>query len=277
MVRLREPLTVLPPMRTLGILDDLSITRQAAILVGRELRAVGFTLDFAPVLDVDTHPNSPVIGDRSFSEHARKVAEHGAAFGAGLADAGVTPCAKHFPGHGDAALDSHFTLPTVRHDRSRLDRVEMAPFDSWIRQRVGPIMTAHVMYPALDGNLPATLSPTIIGSHLRQRLGFDGTLFSDDLEMGAMGAFGEIGEVAVRAMAAGVDGLLVCRDEAKQLEVVEALSRRALEDRLFEQRIEEAAAKLAALSFGRTDSHAFGWIGSDEHQQMQSRLLDALK
>jgi beta-N-acetylhexosaminidase len=208
-VRLREPLTVLPPARRFGDIDDPALTGRAGELIGLELRAIGFTVDFAPVLDVDTHPASPIIGDRAFGGTPGTVTRHGLAFARGLTLGGVHPCAKHFPGHGDAALDSHLALPEVALDADRLRELEMAPIAAWCETGAGPVMTAHVVYPALDPDLPATLSRRIITGELRERLGFRGVVFTDDLEMGAIQALGGAGEVAVRAMAAGADGLLV--------------------------------------------------------------------
>ena len=189
-VRLRNPLTALPPARRFGELDDPELTERAGALVGMELCAQGFTVNFAPVLDVDTYPSSPVIGDRAFGATPAAVIRHAIPFARGLRRGGVVPCAKHFPGHGGAALDSHLTLPRVPHPRKRLDQVEIAPFATWCREAMGPVMSAHVVYPGLDPKRPATLSGAIIDGILRRDLGFEGVVFSDDLEMGAIEALG---------------------------------------------------------------------------------------
>jgi beta-N-acetylhexosaminidase len=274
-VRLREPLTVLPPARRFGEIDDPELTRKAGALLGTELRAVGFTLDFAPVLDVDTNPESPVIGDRAFGSTPEAVKRHALAFAEGLSFGGVVPCAKHFPGHGDAALDSHLALPRVNHDTDRLRQLEMAPFAEWVRGRYGPVMTAHVLYPALDPDRPATLSRPVIEGELRQRLGFDGVVFSDDLEMGAIQALGGPGEAAVRAIEAGVDGLLVCRREDARAEMVEALSREVMRSSAFAEKLEAASRRLRAISFPEK-REPFAWIGSTSHRELQNQLLTEL-
>jgi beta-N-acetylhexosaminidase len=275
-VRLREPLTVLPPMRAFGLAGDEALTRDAGALVGRELGALGFTLDFAPVLDLDTNPDSPVIGDRSFGSDPQAVSRHGLAFAAGLREGGVWPCAKHFPGHGDATVDSHLALPRVAHGADRLRALEMAPFAAWAAARPGPIMTAHLLCPALDPGSPATMSAAILGGELRGRLGFDGPIVSDDLEMGAIAETGGAAIAAVRAMRAGVDGLLVCRSLQLRCDVIAALARQAVDDPLFFDLLERAAARLAPLGRPCGRVRPLSWIGSDEHLRRRESLLSRL-
>lgn len=275
-VRLRAPLTALPPAARVGAVDRPEITEKAGELVGRELRAVGFTVDFAPVLDVATNPDSPVIGDRAFGETPEMVIRHGLPFGTGLLRGGVCPCAKHFPGHGDAVLDSHLALPRVSHDRVRLEAVEMAPFAEWCRAGIGPVMSAHVVYPSLDPEGPATLSAPIMTGLLRERLGFDGAIFSDDLEMGAIEALGGAGQAAVGAVGAGVDGLLVCRRAEHREGVRSALARRAADDDDFRLRLESAAEHLGALPIPMSGS-SLSWIGSDEHRHLQRQVMAGLE
>jgi beta-N-acetylhexosaminidase len=274
-VRLKEPLTVLPPARRFGELDDPELTRQAGELVGMELGALGFTMDFAPVLDVDTRPDSPVIGDRAFGPDPMVVERHALAFAAGLCSGGVSPCAKHFPGHGDAALDSHLALPRVDRDADDLRSREMVPFAAWAHRHMGPVMTAHVVYPALDPENPATLSPAIIGGELRQRLGFQGAVLSDDLEMGALQAFGGPGPAAVRALGAGVDGLLVCRRLDQRERVTEALTREAVDNPSFEANLEAAAGRLASMAVPEK-REPLSWIGSPAHRALQERITRRL-
>ncbi|MCK9521697.1 MAG: beta-N-acetylhexosaminidase [Proteobacteria bacterium] len=272
-IRIREPLAVLPPMRQFGQRDCPRATEQAGTLVGKELRALGFTTNFAPVLDIDTHPASPVIGDRAFSGEVSGVITHGLAFARGLKMGGVHPVAKHFPGHGDAAVDSHVSLPVVAHDAHRLHNVELAPFAAWAQCNGGALMTAHVRYPALDAHHPATTSHAILTQLLRQQLGFSGTLFSDDLEMGAMASLGGAAQLAVRILEAGVDGLLICRDLALRERVIEQLARAAADDKRFLARLEEAAAHLAPMSIPPGEDVDFSFIGSDAHRHMKAALM----
>ena len=179
--RLPPPFLALPPMRLLGEIGDLDLIRRAARAVGTELSAAGFTLDFAPVLDVDSNPDNPIIGDRAFGSDPRTVMRGAVAFLQGLQDKNVLACGKHFPGHGDTSVDSHLALPVITHDRARLERVELPPFRAASGAGIASMMTAHIVCEALDPGVPATLSRAICASLLRAEIGFDGVLFSDDL------------------------------------------------------------------------------------------------
>jgi len=229
--RFGSPVLGLPPMRSLGRLGDASLVRRAARVLGGELRALGFTMDCAPVLDVDTCATNPIIGDRSFSDDASVVAELGAAFAGGLESSGMLACGKHFPGHGDTTKDSHLDLPYVDQPRDRLERVELLPYRQLTAATCSAIMTAHVVYPSLDPALPATLSRPIAHDLLRGELGFDGLLVSDDLEMKAVFDRFPIEESAVLAVRAGCDILLICSREAAFLAQIERSVARGLEAR----------------------------------------------
>ncbi|MGD8318291.1 MAG: beta-N-acetylhexosaminidase [Myxococcales bacterium] len=244
--RFGEPVLQLPPMRTFGDVGDPDLTRQVAEVLARQLRAMGINLDFAPVLDVDTNPENPVIGDRAFGRSPEVVVEHGLAFAEGLHRGGVLSCAKHFPGHGDTDLDSHLALPVLRHDRARLDRVELAPFAAAAR-RVPAIMTAHVVFEALDASLPATMSARVIGQLLREEVGFDGAVFSDDLEMKAVTERYSIEEAGILALEAGCDLLLVCSDLEAAARLRDAVAQEAARSTGFAKRLREARRRADAL------------------------------
>ncbi|MBI4705989.1 MAG: beta-N-acetylhexosaminidase [Deltaproteobacteria bacterium] len=280
--RLPAPFFTLPAMRELGRIGDPALTGRAAEQVGRELHALGFNTNFAPVLDVDTNPTSPVIGDRSFGSDPEHVARHGAAFVQGLQKGGVLACGKHFPGHGDAARDSHVELPVVGQSRSRLDRVELVPFRAAIAVGVGALMSAHVAYPAVEPELPATFSARACTRLLRQELGYGGVLFSDDLEMGAISRRWNIEEAAVQAVAAGCDVLLVCRDEGLQERAHRALIGRAEHDGAFRARCAQAAERAwrARRAFASAPAGAADeWrriVGSREAQELAERIAQAV-
>jgi beta-N-acetylhexosaminidase len=241
--RLPPPFLALPPMRLLGEIGDLDLVRRAARAVGGELAAAGFNLNFAPVLDVDSNPANPVIGDRSFGRDPRTVMRAGVAFLQGLQDKGVLACGKHFPGHGDTSVDSHFDLPLIMHERARLEQIELPPFRAASGAGIASLMTAHVVCEALDKGIPATLSRAICASLLRAEIGFDGVLFSDDLEMAAVEARYGIEDSAVEAVWAGCDALLVCKSEDLQDRAHEALVKKAEQDTRFRDRCAEAAGR----------------------------------
>lgn len=208
--RLRDGFFAAPPMAELGRLDSSDLAYDLGRVVGQELAELGINLNFAPVLDVNTNPANPVIGDRSFSDEPQRVAELGVALARGLQSVGVAACGKHFPGHGDTHQDSHHALPRLPHARERLDRIELPPFRAAIAGGIASLMTAHIVFDALAPDVPATMSPRVIGRLLRQELGFDGVVVGDDLEMKAIADHYPIEEVAVRAIGAGVDLLLCC-------------------------------------------------------------------
>ncbi len=156
--RLKAPFTEWPPMATLGRSGDVKLAERFARALAAELKAVGITLDYAPVLDIHTNPKNPVIGDRALAEKADEVARLGSAIVRALQAEGIAACGKHFPGHGDTSTDSHFELPLVEHPPDRIRRVEFVPFKAAIEAGVATIMTAHVLVPALDEERPASLS-----------------------------------------------------------------------------------------------------------------------
>jgi beta-N-acetylhexosaminidase len=240
--RLRAPLLEVPPMRTVASWADPALAERIAHAVGAELAALGITIDFAPVLDVNTCPQNPVIGDRAFGTDAAVCAEFGVAWIRGLQSAGILACGKHFPGHGDTAKDSHLDLPVVDQPRHRLDRVELVPFRAAASADVATLMTAHVVYPALDPDRPATLS-RVACTDLREAIGFRGLLISDDLEMSAIAARWSVEDAAVQAIAAGCDALLICWSDEKQERAIEALVREAEASPAFRRRCEEACAR----------------------------------
>ena len=248
--RLRAPLTVWPDMLSVGSAGDAARTEQVGRALGGELAALGIGWDFAPVLDVHTNPANPVIGNRAFGVTPEAVTVQALAFWRGLRAAGLAGCGKHFPGHGDTHADSHLTLPLVDHDQDRLRRVELAPFAAAARAGIDSIMTAHVMYPALDRNWPATLSRPILTDLLRVELGFTGVIVSDDLGMKAVADRHPIEELAVMSIAAGADHLIIRESLQRQRAAFEALLRAAQASAEIRARIEESAARVAALKAG---------------------------
>jgi beta-N-acetylhexosaminidase len=234
-----------PGNLALGAVDDPALTRRVAAAIGGELASVGVNLDLAPVADVIVDPANPIVGVRSFGSDAQLVARHVAAFVEGLQGVGVAACAKHFPGHGETAADSHLELPTAETDRETLLERALPPFAAAVDAGVRAVMTAHVRFPALDDE-PATLSVGAIGL-LRSELGFAGLVLTDALEMRAISGTVGLEEGGVRALAAGADALCLGADrtpsdvERVQAAIVEAVR----SGRLREERLREAARRVA--------------------------------
>ncbi len=236
-----------PSAREVGNAGNPEAARAAARDIGVELKRLGFNWDFAPVLDVDSNPKNPVIGQRSYSADPHRVAALGVAAVAGFQDdAQILACGKHFPGHGDTETDSHFALPTLRRDKAALDAVELVPFRAAITAGVAALMTAHILFPALDSKLPATLSPAILTGLLRQELGFDGLIVTDDLEMRGVADHWGAPEAAVLAVEAGADLLLCCHEWDTQKGIHAALTSAVQTGRLTESRLDQSLARIAA-------------------------------
>lgn len=225
--RLKDPFTHFPTAQIVGKsvvqTGSTDLAYNAARATARELAAMGIRLNFAPVLDVHTNPANPIIGDRAFGEEPDLVDRAAMAVMRGLHDEGVISCGKHFPGHGDTAQDSHLDLPFVKKSAEELRRVEFEPFRRAVHQGIPMLMTAHVMYPNLDADFPATMSEKILLDELRGGMGFDGIIITDDLEMQAIKDRFAWKEVVVRCMNAGVDIILVCKTREIQELIFEAL------------------------------------------------------
>ncbi len=267
--RLRgTPFTQVPPMREVGRAKDAELARRVGRLLAFELRALGFDLDFAPVLDVDTNPANPVIGDRSLHSDAREVARLGVALAQGLEAGGVASCGKHFPGHGDTSKDSHLDLPTLPHALERLREVELVPFEAYAKAKLASIMTAHVVFEALEPGVPATMSSKVLTGLLREELGFEGVIISDDLEMGAIADHYSVERAAVDGLRAGVDLFLVCRHEEAQRRAIEAVVKAVESGQVSMQRLHEASARVATLmqGFVRGPEDGGSLLGSPQHQ-----------
>ena len=237
--------TRLPRAMALAATGDTESAAEAGRIAAREGRAIGVQVNFYPVLDVNNNPANPIINTRAFSDDPEMVANWGAAFIRAAQDEGQIATAKHFPGHGDTALDSHILLPTLDATRERLERIELPPFRSAIQRGVRAVMTAHIAVPALDSGSdeprPATLSPAIVDGILRKSFGFEGLIFSDALNMGAVADRYEAGEAAVRAIEAGCDIALYSADvKLAHAALCDAVAQR----RIAPQRIDESARRI---------------------------------
>ncbi len=280
--RLKAPFTVWPPMLALGRSGDEQLAARFAKALAAELTAVGISLDYTPVLDVLTNPRNPAIGDRALAERAEDVARLGTVVIDTLQQEGIAACGKHFPGHGDTATDSHFDLPLVEHPPDRLEAVEFVPFRAAIQARVAAIMTAHILVPCFDGQRPATLSRRVVDEVLKQQLGYEGLVLSDDLEMKAISARYGLGQAAAGAIAAGCDVVLLCGSaQEPQVLALEAIIHAVEEGSLPLQRVEDALArqrraKERFLGRGRpaplSGRSLRAVLGRDEHQAVAADM-----
>lgn len=225
---------------------------ESAALTAKELRSLGINMDFAPVVDINTNPDNPVIGVRSFSDNIELAAQMAEKSVKGFQENGVAACAKHFPGHGDTELDSHLSLPTVRKTMEYLENADLKPFASAVHSRVESVMTAHVFYPAIDREkIPATFSSKIMTEILRSKLGFKGLLITDSLNMKAISDNFGYDEMALKAVQAGADILLACGGDEIQQGIYFGLKKNVEEERIPVSRIDESVKRILRQKFRR--------------------------
>jgi len=245
--RLPKGFTIFPPCELIGRCHSGELAYAAAATIAKELKAVGINMNMAPVLDVNSNPDNPVIGDRAFGSSPDRVIEMGLVTAAALHDYNVVACGKHFPGHGDTTADSHKELPVVEAPRERLEAVEFPPFRRAADAGIASLMTAHVLYKAMDGRLPATLSPEIITHLLRDQMQYDGVVLTDDLEMHAIVDHYGPGDAAVRAVVAGCDILLICKERDREIAAFEALEQAVASGTIDTARLDLSVARIQRM------------------------------
>ena len=277
--RLPPPFTHFPPAALIGQRDDPDLAYQSGKAAAAELALVGINLNFAPVLDVNSNPQNPIIGDRSFAADPASVIEVSQKWIQGLRDSGIIPCAKHFPGHGDTDKDSHLDLPVLDKSLDELRRIELPPFVHACRNRIESLMTAHVLYRSLDSKLPATLSHIIVTGLLRQQLGYDGVVFSDDMEMKAISASYGIDEAVALGVRAGIDVLLYCHDLSRAVDALEFLCSEAESDPAIRAQVENSYHRITELKrryltgfTGVAEKELVARLAKLDHQRMVDEI-----
>ena len=277
---LREPFTVWPSATELGKLGDAEAVQQVARAMATELRAAGCNLNFAPMLDLHINPQSAVTKDRSFGSDPNHVAKLGAAFLRGLHSGGVLSCAKHFPGHGDAAVDPHLELPVFAGTMERLESTELIPFRVAITEGVPLVMTAHILLPQIDPENPASLSKTMLDGVLRRRLHFNGVILADDLGMGAIAKRHGPGESAVYTFLAGTDIAMLCHDSSAVAPAIAAV-KKAHREGWFDEK--EWRASIARIEYAQNQAEqslirpSVEVLGCEEHRKLATEIFARLR
>ncbi|HUC82254.1 MAG TPA: glycoside hydrolase family 3 protein, partial [Flavisolibacter sp.] len=217
-----DSVTKFPYQLTLGALSDEKLVYEMGVAVGEQMKRIGVHVNYAPVVDINNNPNNPVIGYRSFGEDKYKVAQLGVAYSKGMQDVGIMACAKHFPGHGDVAVDSHYDLPLITKSKFQLDTLELYPFKQLFKSGVGSVMVAHLAIPAIDDekNKPTSISEKSITGLLRNELYYEGLTFTDALEMKGVAKFYGGGEASVMALEAGNDMLCLPENVEQTIDAV---------------------------------------------------------
>ncbi|MDQ8735312.1 beta-N-acetylhexosaminidase [Paenibacillus sp. LHD-38] len=245
--RMPSEFTKIPPAAEVGRADQLAYTRKIGEALAAEVRALGFNMDFAPVLDINSNPNNPVIGNRSFGSDSETVMKHGIETMKAIQSKQVAAVVKHFPGHGDTSVDSHLELPVVNKTLADLEAFELLPFVEAIHQDADAIMIAHLLIPKIDKNYPASLSKTMITDLLRVDLGYDGVVITDDMTMGGITDHFDVGEAAVRSVQAGSDIILIGHDYQTQISVLKALKLSARDGIISKDTLDKSVYRILSL------------------------------
>lgn len=245
--RMPETVESIPSSRKVGETKDSALAETMGELLARQVQLAGFNVDFAPVLDVNSNPKNPVIGDRSFGSSAELVSRMGIAEMKGLRNEGIIPVVKHFPGHGDTSVDSHLDLPVVNKTEKQLAELEWIPFQAAVKEQVEAVMVAHILFPKLDPDHPASLSDVIIGEHLRGKFNYDGVVITDDLSMGAIAKNYKLDQATLATVKAGSDILLVAHSYESAKTIFDTLISAVKSGKITESRIDESVYRILAL------------------------------
>ena len=245
--RMPKEFVSIPSNRTVGNTNKANLAQTMGELLGRELTTTGFNVDFAPVMDINSNPQNPVIGDRSFGSSADRVTKMGLAEIKGLRNSGVIPVVKHFPGHGDTSVDSHMELPVVNKTSQQLAKLEWIPFKAAIKDEVEAVMVAHILFPKIDPKRPASLSKVIIGDQLRGEMGYTGVVITDDLTMGAIVKHYSLETAAIDTIKAGSDVLLIAHGYDNEKKVFNKIKQSVKNGTISEERIDESVRRILTL------------------------------
>jgi len=246
-VRLPGPLKNFPTNQKIGQINQPQFSYEVGKLLGEQLKAFGFNLDFAPVMDVNSNPNNPIIGDRSFSNKPEIVSQLGIQTMQGLESQQVIPVIKHFPGHGDTSVDSHLELPKVSKSLDDLNKLELIPFKAAIDKGVDVVMVGHILLPKIDQQYPSSMSKEIITGLLRNQLGFDGVVMTDDMTMKAITNHFNIGQATVDSVKAGNDIILIAHEFANVTTAIDALKAAVKNGEISEQQINDSVRRIIQL------------------------------
>jgi beta-N-acetylhexosaminidase len=245
--RMPSEIINLPNSSVIGQLDDTKVANQVGEAIGERVAAFGFNMTMAPVLDINSNQNNPVIGKRSFGSNEKVVSKMGVAEMKGIQTESVIPVIKHFPGHGDTDVDSHKGLPVIDHDLERLTDLELKPFSKAIEQNAEMTMVAHILLPSIDPKFPSSLSKEVVTGILREQLKFKGVVITDDVTMGAILKNFEIGDAAVKAVQAGNDIVLVCHKYENQVKVLNAVLEAVNTGEITEKQINDSVYRILSL------------------------------
>lgn len=272
--RMPKELKDIPTNKEIGKINNEEFSYKIGGLLAAEVKAFGFNMDFAPVLDINSNPKNPVIGDRAFGADERVVSNLGVQTMKGIEASGVIPVVKHFPGHGDTSVDSHVGLPSVDNDLERLKSFELLPFTNAIENGADVVMAAHILLPKIDGENPATMSKAIIMGILREQMNYDGVVITDDMTMGAIVENYEIGAASVKSVEAGSDIILVAHGNDNALAVLEKMKEAVEQGLVSEERINKSVYRILKLKqkYNLKDEE----VKPADIEELNSRIVNVL-
>lgn len=240
-------LKALPTNLEIGEINNSDFSFEYGNILGNLVRSFGFNVNFAPVLDINSNPNNPVIGDRSFGNNPDLVSKLGIQTMKGIQDENIIPTIKHFPGHGDTSVDSHLELPVVNKTLEELEALELIPFENAINEGADMVMIAHILLPKLDEKFPSSMSKVVITELLREKLGFSGVVITDDMTMEAITDHYDIGDASVESIKAGTDIIMVAHHYENIIKVISSLKTAVEAGEISEERIDESVTRILKL------------------------------
>ncbi|WP_088041811.1 beta-N-acetylhexosaminidase [Bacillus sp. EAC] len=245
--RLPEKLGNIPTNEQIGKRNNSNFSYEIGQILGEQLKIFGFNTDFAPVLDINSNPNNPVIGDRSFGNNASIVSKLGIKTMEGIQSERIIPVVKHFPGHGDTGVDSHLDLPVVNKTYNDLKHLELIPFENAIQQKADAVMIAHILLPKIDSKFPSSMSKNVITNILRNDLHYSGVVMTDDMTMAAIEKHYDLPNAAVKSIQAGSDIIMVAHDPNKVRAVFKAIQAAVQNGKISEDRINQSVKRIILL------------------------------
>lgn len=245
--RVPDEFLKLPSSGYIGKFDDENLSYNIGSIISKELKSLGFNMDFAPVLDIDSNPNNTVIGERAFGNNADIVSKLGIKTMEGLRDGGIIPVVKHFPGHGDTDIDSHYGLPIVTKTLEELNNLEFIPFKNAIENGADVVMVSSIILSSIDSEYPATMSKKVTTDILRNKLNFDGVIATDDMTMGAIMDNYNLTDAVIMAINAGNDLILVCHGYDDIIKSISAVKDAVSSNIISEERIDESVYRILKL------------------------------
>lgn len=276
--RLPNSFLKLPGAKKIGDINDRDISLEYGKIIGKRLKSLGFNMNFGPVLDVNSNPKNPVIGDRAFGSIVERVVDNGIQVMKGTRTEKIISIVKHFPGHGDTNTDSHIDLPIIDKDLEEMEELELVPFKESMKESVDGIMIGHILFPKLDSQYPVTLSRAVITGFLREKLAYEGLIISDDMTMGAIIKNYAIEEAAVNFLKAGGDLLLICHGYENHIKIIEKIKEEIHKGGITQEELDEKVYRILQIKEKyKLEDRLIEEVDMDAINSKTQQLLDKIE